>query len=456
MTATGVEGTDRRARLAFTLLAALALGVLIWLGLGMTFFSDEWAFIESRSLGDPGTWMTPHNEHWSTLPILLYRAMVETIGIGSYVPYLATVAVLHVIVAGLVFLLLERSSGPWFALAGATLVLFFGAGFENLYWGFQTGFIGSMVFGLAAMVVTDRGPSRRNAAIVAGLLLAATMCSTIGAIVSVAVGMHWLVERDWRRYVPFLLVPASILLVWLLLVGREGVLARDPLTLEAAATIPSYVVDGFGNAAGSVTGLPIIGSAIAFVGLVGILLRVQSGRVPARAIGIVVAITVQYALTGLVRGLIETDHSDLSRYTYVSGILALAALGDIVGRVSIPSAGPRRLASIAVVTAWLTLSTIHNGALLILGRELFLDRADMTRALVTVALDPDPPDGAQMDRSLVLVPAATSLRRIADAYGDPRTDALVPSAVRPIPPDILAEATRRLIEGAPIPGLQVD
>jgi MFS family permease len=411
----------------------------------MTFFSDEWAFIESRSLGDPETWLTPHNEHWSTLPILLYRAMVETIGIGSYVPYLATVAVLHVIVAGLVYLLLERSSGPWFALAGATLVLFFGAGFENLYWGFQTGFIGSMAFGLAAMVVTDREPSRRNAAVVAGLLLAANMCSTIGAIVSVAVGMHWLVERDWRPYVPFLLLPAGILLVWLLLVGREGVLARDPLTLEAAATIPSYVVDGFGNAAGSITGLPIVGSAIAFIGLVGILLRVQSGRVPARAIGIVVAVTVQYALTGLVRGLIETDHSDLSRYTYVSGILAMVAVGDIVGRVSIPSTGPRRLATVAGITVWVTLSAIHNGSLLVLGR------ADMTRALVTVALDPNPPDGAQLDRSLILVPSARSIRWIADAYGDPRTDDLVPFAVRPVPLDILTEATRRLIEGAPLP-----
>jgi hypothetical protein len=444
----------RPFRLAFVLLAVVAVAVLIALGLGMTFFSDEWAFIESRSLGDPATWFPPHNEHWSTLPIILYRAMVETIGIGSYVPYLAVVAILHAVVAALVYLLLERSSGPRFALAGSVIVLFFGAGFENLYWGFQTGFIGSMAFGLAAMVVEDQGPSRFRVATIAVLLLGAVMCSTIGVIVAVAIGVEWMLDRRWQEAITALLLPSVVLLAWLLTLGREGVLQRDPLTLEAALTVPTYVVAGFGNAAGSITGLPFVGSLLALGGLVGIALRVQAGRVPVRAIGVVVAITVQYALTGLARGQIGVDHSDLSRYTYVSGILALVALGDIIGRVSIPEPqGPRR-SIIAAVTVWLTLTFTHNGILLIAGRELFLDRADITRALVTVALHPEPPAGAQLDRSLVLVPSALSLRAIAAEYGDPRTDSLAGFAIRPIPADDLLEATRRLIEGAPIPGAQ--
>jgi hypothetical protein len=92
--------------------------------------------------------------------------------------------------------------------------------------------------------------------------------------------------------------------------------------------------------------------------------------------------------------------------------------------------------------------------LLVLGRDLFLDRADMTRALETVALAPDRPADIDMDRSLVLVPSPRSLEAIKAAYGDPRTDLLVPWAVRPIPAPILAEAQRRLVEGAPIPGLK--
>jgi hypothetical protein len=86
--------TSLERRLTGRLFAAAAIlgGVLLLaLGAGMTFFSDEWAFIESRSLGDPLDWFQPHNEHWSTLPIIVYRLIVETIGIGSHMPYLAAV-----------------------------------------------------------------------------------------------------------------------------------------------------------------------------------------------------------------------------------------------------------------------------------------------------------------------------------------------------------------------------
>ena len=100
---------------------------------------------------------------------------------------------------------------------------------------------------------------------------------------------------------------------------------------------------------------------------------------------------------------------------------------------------------------WATTALILNGRFLLAGRELFLARADMTRALITVALAPDIPASVDRSRSLVLVPSPDALRRIADAYGDPRTDSIVPGSVRPIPPEILAEARRRLIEGAPVP-----
>src|SRR5215204_6892946 len=98
------------------------------MGRGLTFFSDEWAFIESRSLGDPGTWLPPHNEHWSTIPILVYRALVETLGLTSYVPYLAVVIALHGLVVGLTFVVLRRRSGPIVAVGVSMLLLTFGSG----------------------------------------------------------------------------------------------------------------------------------------------------------------------------------------------------------------------------------------------------------------------------------------------------------------------------------------
>jgi hypothetical protein len=123
----------------------------------------------------------------------------------------------------------------------------------------------------------------------------------------------------------------------------------------------------------------------------------------------------------------------------------------MLGPTRLPGSGTARLVAVFLLGSWVALAMVVNVGMLVLGREVFLQRADMTRALVTVALQEPPPAGAQMDRSLVLVPSASALREISDRYGDPRTDDLVPWAVRPVPADVLSEARRRLIEGAPLP-----
>ena len=146
---------------------------------------------------------------------------------------------------------------------------------------------------------------------------------------------------------------------------------------------------------------------------------------------------LQYALTGFARAQLYqgiVDYADYTRYTYVSGILALVVIGTVVGVVKVPEAGRARLATLAVLGLWAAIGLETNIGFLIGGRGLFLERADMTRALVTVALAADRPSGVDLDRSLVLVPSPSSLERISAAYGDPRTDRLVPWAVRPIPP----------------------
>ena len=213
---------------------------LIWLGAGMTFFSDEWAFIDGRSLANPLDWLRPHNEHWSTLPIILYRAMVETIGIGSYMPYLAVVAALHIGVAAFVYRLVARQSGrPW-GFVGGLLVLFFGSGFENLFWGFQTGFVASMLFGLVALDITDGDATQRRAALVATLLLLSLMASGTGIVMCVAVGIEWLVTARWRHFIAWLVLPAATYLAWYLAFGRAGVATmRNPFSLAALSDVPS-------------------------------------------------------------------------------------------------------------------------------------------------------------------------------------------------------------------------
>jgi hypothetical protein len=90
-----------------------------------------------------------------------------------------------------------------------------------------------------------------------------------------------------------------------------------------------------------------------------------------------------------------------------------------------------------------------NVRLLFDGRDLFLERADLTRALITVALEPDDLPGLDRDRSLVVVPSPRSLEEIVGRYGSPLRDSLAGDAVRPIPPETLDEARTWLTEGPP-------
>jgi hypothetical protein len=164
-----------------------------------------------------------------------------------------------------------------------------------------------------------------------------------------------------------------------------------------------------------------------------------------------VAIIAQYALIALVRANLFAGQVEYTRYSYVSGILFLLGVAALAGRPSMPAS--RRLWPFAVAGALSTvgLAFAYNLALLAGGRELFLQRADMTRALVTAGLRRPLPETTDPARTLVLVPSPVELERIANAYGDPRTDSLVPFAVRPIPPQIMAEASRRVREGAEPP-----
>ena len=449
------------ARRVFWVLAVASIVTLTWMGRGLTFFSDEWAFITSRSLTDPATWWAPHNEHWSTIPVLAYRALVETVGLRSYVPYLLVIAVLHALVAWLVFRAVERRAEPTVALGAASIVLFFGAGFENLYWGFQVGFVGSMVAGLVALDALDGAPSGRRAAVVAGALLVGEMASGMGILFAGAAALVMIATTVWRRWLWVLAVPASAYVAWFVLIGRSGVgVFRDPLAASSIAAVPGFVADGFEAALGAATGLDPLGPGLLVlaVGLAGVS-AARGWRPTPRVAALLLAIAAQYALIAVTRAGVTAAQVAYPRYTYVSGILMVEILaltaGPVIGRLragaAISPSTWRRIAGLATAPVVLTLALTWNLQLLVAGRGVFLERAALTRALIAESLRPDPPPGADLARDLILVPSPIVLRQLVAEYGSPLADAIVPWAVEPIPESLLAEARHRLVEGPPVP-----
>jgi hypothetical protein len=107
-----------RFDVAVVIAAIGALLVLVRLGMGLTFFSDEWAIIADRSL-TAGDLLRPFNEHWLAVTMIVYRAVLSVFGMGTYVPYLALLAVLHITVALLVYALVRRRTLPLVAVACA-------------------------------------------------------------------------------------------------------------------------------------------------------------------------------------------------------------------------------------------------------------------------------------------------------------------------------------------------
>ena len=225
------------------------------------------------------------------------------------------------------------------------------------------------------------------------LLLASLATSGVGVVMAIAVGVEWLVDRRWRSYVPYLVVPAAVFLVWYLTFGQHGVNPdRDPLSLAAIASIPRFVADGLATVLGVVAGVPPeAGLLVLFAVIVAVGTRHPRRLRSPRVVGIAVAIVAQYALAALIRAHLFDGQAEYTRYLYSPAVLAIVAAGVLVRGIKRTSVGRKRLFTTVGLAVWATTALILNGRLLLAGRELFLARADMTRALVTVALEPLPP-----------------------------------------------------------------
>jgi hypothetical protein len=423
----------------------LSFATLVWLGRGLTFFADEWAVMAERPIS-LDSFLRPFNEHWLGVTTVVYRLLLQTVGLGTYVPYLALLAALHLIVVAEVYLLARRAAGPWVGAFAAIVVAFFGSGFENLFWAMQIGFVGATAMGLGALILFDGRPGTGRVAAATGLQTLAMMTSGFGIFTLVLVGLDLLFDPRRRRLILALFIPAGIYLAWYLVFGRSGVAtARDPFTLGAALSVPYFVLDGVGTAFGSVLGIgPILGRIAAVALAVGIVWRlIRREDVPGRTLAAFGAIVFEYALLGLLRAQLFDDAAEYSRYAYLSGIFALIGLASLIGPMRLPESGRRRLLAVTGLISVATLALVWNVWLLREGRELFAERAEKTRATVMVA-EGDLGPGVDPTRAELLDRTVVRLREVLAEFGSPLHDSLAEDAVRPVAPATVDEVRAEL------------
>ncbi len=125
MTAAGVRVP--RAREIVVAAALLGALCLLWATRNFTFYFDEWTFITTAPDWTPATIFQPHNEHPSILFRLVYWTLLNTVGLRSYLPYMALLALAHAANVLLLFELVRRRAGDLIGLAAALLLLVLGS-----------------------------------------------------------------------------------------------------------------------------------------------------------------------------------------------------------------------------------------------------------------------------------------------------------------------------------------
>lgn len=368
--------------LLFAALAAVSAALLLVLGSRLTFLLDDWEFLVYRPGFTDEAILGPHNEHIVVLPILIYKALLATLGMESALPFRVASTAMFIISVALFFVYLRRRVGDWLALAAAASILFLGAAWEDLLWPFQIGYFGSMACGLGMLLALDR-EDRRGDVTACVLLALAVAFSSLGLpfVVAAAIAVATGARAAWLARAYVVGVPLALFALWWLGWGRE---ADTSISLANIATAPLFVIDGFASSIASVLGLatprdedtiaaldwgrPLLAAAVVLAGW-----RLWTlGRVP-RGLLIVGGLALCF---WLLAGINEKPGrtATASRYVYVGAIFSWLIAAELLRGVRLPWRG---LLAVFAVTA---LAVASNLSYLRESYQSYKGTSDLERA----------------------------------------------------------------------------
>lgn len=326
-------GFDRRGALDAAPLAVVAVGILIamwaliYQAKRMWFFGDDWEFLVNRSVTSDTVdhLLEPHNEHWSTVPILVFRALYGMFGVRHYMPYAVMPILVHAAICVLLFLMLRRHGlSRWECVAPTLVIAFLGGGAENTEWAFQIGFTGSVFFGLLAIHQLSGALTRATIVLAAVWATLSLMCSGIGITMLGAASLYALLRLGWQRAVAFAVGPAALFGLWYLTYGRDATTDGDLDWL----LLPSYVATGLSNMwewTTSVAGAGVVILAFMVIAVVRATAPRYSELQVLAFTGLIAALAL-FLINGIGRVQYGIDQAEASRYVYIGCVLTAPAL----------------------------------------------------------------------------------------------------------------------------------
>jgi hypothetical protein len=299
---------------------------------GTTLWFDEWQWALERRGGDVDTYLRPHNEHLSLVPVAVYKALFATVGIERSLPYRAVLVVAEALCAAIVYAYARPRVGALPALACAALLLTLGPGWQDVLWPFQVGWLTSLAAGIGALLALDRG-DRRSEAAACALVAVALASSGIGIPIALGVVVDVLSRRPRAAWV--VAAPAVLYAIWW--VGWDSASVAGTEVLRA----PGFAADGLAATVSALTGLaggdatlgwgrPL---AVAAAGLLAWRLA-RLGRVPGRVAALGTMVAVFWLLTGARRAQLTSPEE--SRYVHVGAVLVLLLAVELARGVVLP------------------------------------------------------------------------------------------------------------------------
>lgn len=211
---------DATARAAFVCAAIGSLVVYYMVGRHQWFVRDDWDYVLGRddTLLHSGWrhWiLDPQAGHWLTVPVVLFHYTTSCFGLGSYWPFLIPTMAAHLAAVFLVRALCVRAGvSAWTTTLACSMLLVFGAGWENMIFAIQISFNLSLVAFLAQLVLADHeGDVDRRDYLASALALIGVVSSGFGPIFMVGVFTYLASRRRWKAAL-VIVAPQSALYLW--------------------------------------------------------------------------------------------------------------------------------------------------------------------------------------------------------------------------------------------------
>ena len=132
------------------------------------------------------------------LPLIVFKTLLAIFGATSALPFRLAVVLFDLLNGLLLYLLVQRRVGPLLALAPALLLLFLGAGWEEIFEAFTLGPLISIAAGLGMLLCLDRRDLAGDIGACALLLVVSLASFSLGIVFGLLAAVELLQRPRYR------------------------------------------------------------------------------------------------------------------------------------------------------------------------------------------------------------------------------------------------------------------